>query len=145
MISLTSEYALRAMIYLAQHAAEWPISGKEIAEGAGVPPKYLSTILSSLVHAGVLESTRGKRGGFRMVRSPKATPLFEILAPFENFERRRCPFGNQRCSDDDPCVAHAEWKKVVTSMHQFLKKTMVVDVAKKLRDGDNLSIEIGKR
>ena len=38
MLSLTSEYALRAMIHLAQHVDDWPIPGKDIAEHAGIPP-----------------------------------------------------------------------------------------------------------
>ena len=129
MISLTSEYALRAMIYLAQHADRWPVSGKEVAQGAGIPAKYLSTILSNLVRDGVLESTRGKSGGFRMVKPPKLTFLIDVLAPFEQLDQGRCPFGNTRCGDDDPCLAHHRWKKVVNSFHQFLHNTTVYDIA----------------
>lgn len=133
MISLTSEYALRAMIYLAQHSDRWPVSGKEIAAGAGIPAKYLSTILSNLVRDGVLESTRGKSGGFRMVKPSTKTYLIDVLAPFEQLDQRRCPFGNAQCGDDDPCLAHERWKKVVNSFHQFLVNTTVHDIAVRRR------------
>lgn len=134
MLSLTSEYALRALIHLAQHSDAWPIPGKEIAEQTGIPAKYLSTLLSSLVRVGVLESARGKSGGFQMVRSPKETRLSEVLSPFEQFEVRRCPFGNKQCSDGDPCRAHEQWKKVILSLQDFLSRTSVYDVAMRKRE-----------
>ena len=129
MLSLTSEYALRAMIHLAQNVEDWPIPGNQIAEHAGIPPKYLSKVLGDLVRVGVLESSRGIGGGFRMVASPKEITLLEVLRPFEPFTRKRCPFGNKECGDEDPCLAHDRWKKVVEAEQGFLRKTSVQDVA----------------
>lgn len=129
MLSLTSEYALRAMIHLAQRENEWPVTGKQIAREAGIPAKYLSKILGDLVRAGVLESTRGIGGGFRMSRPAKKLSLFEVLAPFESFQVRRCPFGNKQCGDENPCLAHDRWKKVVEAELSFLQGTSVLDVA----------------
>jgi len=129
LISLTGQYALRALIYMAQNAGKWPILGKEIAHRAEIPPKYLSAILSTLVRVGVLESTRGKNGGFRMVRPPEEIMLIDALESFEQLDRRRCPFGNQECTGRDPCVAHDRWKEVVTFLEEFLKNTSIQDVA----------------
>lgn len=129
MLSLTSEYALRAMVYLAQHEADWPVTGKQIAKDAGIPPKYLSKVLGDLARAGVLEGTRGKRGGFRLVRSASEVPLLDVLAPFERFGRRRCPFGNQECGDENPCLAHDQWKRVQETFQRFLTRTSIQDVA----------------
>lgn len=129
MLSRTSEYALRALIYLANHMNDWPIPGNAIATNANIPSKYLSSVLSELVRRGVLESARGKSGGFRMVKSPKKTKLMEVLCPFEQFENRRCPFGNEICSDANPCAAHHEWSKVVAAEQNFLTNTSVQDIA----------------
>ncbi len=129
MLSRTSEYALRAMIHLAQHVDEWPIATQWIAEGAGVPAKYLAKIMGDLVRAGVLESTRGLGGGFRMARSPKEVSLLDVLTPFELFQPRRCPFGNKECGDDNPCLAHDRWKKVIETEQDFFRTTSVDDVA----------------
>lgn len=129
MLTLTSEYALRATIYLAQRADDWPIPGRVIAQQTGVPAKYLSAILRDLVRAGVLTSTRGKNGGFRMAQPPAKTMLLRVLAPFERLGPERCPFGNIHCSDGDPCLAHAEWKKVLESRMRFLGRTSVQQVA----------------
>lgn len=135
MISLTGEYALRALIYLAQHADEWPVPGRTIAKETKIPRKYLSSILGDLVRAGVLDSTPGPGGGFSMVRTPKETMLIEVLAPFEPSlgTQRSCPFGNTMCGGDDPCTGHEHWKEVQEAYSRFLEETSVHGVAFKAR------------
>lgn len=128
-LSRTSEYALRALIHLAQRVDDWPLTGKVIAEEAGIPPKYLSKVLGDLVRAGVLTSTRGLGGGFRMARPPEEISLLEVLAPFELFDLRRCPFGNKECGGKNPCLAHDQWKRVVDTEQNFFQNTSVYDVA----------------
>lgn len=129
MLSRTSQYALRALIYLTQHEDAWPISGTHIAEEIGVPAKYLSKVLGDLVRCGVLEASPGRTGGFRLSRAPERTFLIDVLTPFEHFDRRECPFGNHICSDERPCAAHDNWKKVVTAQQSFLRDTSVRDIA----------------
>lgn len=131
MLSRTSEYALRAMVCLARHVEDWPISGKRIAGETGIPPKYLSNILSTLVRAGVLTSSPGIGGGFAMVRSPRDVPLDDILKPFESIlaPSRPCPFGNEFCGDENPCAGHERWKHVKEVYAQFLQDTTIHDVS----------------
>ena len=130
MISRTGEYALRAMVYLTRHLDDWPIAGRKIAEETNIPPKYLSTILGDLVRSGVLDSTPGAGGGFRMARHPREIMLSELLTPFEPMfvSRRPCPFGNDECNDDDPCAGHEAWKQVRESYSRFLGTTSIFDV-----------------
>ncbi len=131
MISRTSEYALQAMIHLAQHVDKWPIAGRKIAEETGVPRKYLAAILRDLVRVQVLKSSPGTGGGFRLARSAKKIRLSEVFAPFEPIlaNRRPCPFGQKTCSDDDPCAGHEEWKRVRDTYGRFLEKNSIHDVA----------------
>ncbi|MEK6674936.1 MAG: Rrf2 family transcriptional regulator [Planctomycetota bacterium] len=139
MISLTGEYALRAMIFLAEHADACPIPGSRIAESAGVPRKYLSTILGDLVRSGILEGTRGRSGGFQIARPTKEIRLFDVVAPFEpiHANRRACPFGNKICSEHDPCAAHEKWKEVNAALTRFLEETTLQDFAlKRARAGN---------
>ena len=134
MLTLTSEYALRAMIYLAQHEKDQPILGKHVAQQTNIPAKYLSKVLGDLVREGILESTRGPGGGFRIVGSPKELTLFDVLRAFEQFDQKRCPFDNQECSDLNPCRAHAEWKNVIEAKERFLKENTLDDIARE-QDG----------
>ena len=133
MISVTAEYALRAMIYLSMHVDAWPIPGQRIAESAGIPRKYLSAILTDLVRSGLLEGTRGKSGGFQMTRPARDIRLSDVVAPFEpvNANRITCPFGGTICSDRDPCVVHERWKEVNAALTRFLEGTTLQDVATK--------------
>ncbi len=135
MLSLTSKYALRAMICLTQLEDEWPISGKRIAERTSVPAKYMSKILGDLTRCGILSSTRGKNGGFRMVRPSEKIVLYDVLAPFERalVAERTCPFGGLACSDESPCLGHERWKKVLQVYVSFLRRTSVRDVALRQR------------
>lgn len=133
MLMRTSQYALRALIYLAQNEDAWPIPGAQIAAETGVPTKYLSKVLGDLVRCGVLDSAPGRTGGFRLRRPAAKIRLFDVLAPFEHFERRECPFGNRVCSDTNPCGAHDSWKKVVGAQQDFLRETSLREVAKEAR------------
>lgn len=121
---------MQAMIHLARHVDEWPIAGRKIAEQTGIPRKYLSAVLGDLVRALVLESSPGMGGGFRLARPAKEIRLSEVFAPFEPIlaNRRPCPFGQEVCSDDDPCAGHDLWKKVRETYSLFLEKTSIHDV-----------------
>jgi len=136
MISVTGEYALRAMIYLTRHHDEWPISGARIAEGASIPRKYLSAILADLVRAGLLAGTRGKSGGFRLTRPAKRIRLADIVRSFKpiSSHRKTCPFGNVVCSDANPCGAHERWKGVNAAFDRFMEDTTLDDVAARIDD-----------
>lgn len=131
MLTRTSEYALRAMIHLVLHGQDGLIPGGQIATETGVPRKYLSKILADLVRAGVLEASPGKTGGFRLAVSPKKVRLIEVLTPFEPVlaDRRPCPFGNEVCSDDDPCAGHDRWTDVRDAYSRFLHETSIEDIA----------------
>ena len=96
-----------------------------------MPSKYLSRILGDLVRAGLLAGTRGKNGGYRMTRSPRAIRLHEVLDLFEpvSGNRRPCPFGNKVCNDINPCAGHSRWKVVREVYERFLHESSVYDVA----------------
>jgi len=113
LLSVTAQYALRAIVYIAAQDGKRPVLAKEIAAHTGVPTHYLSRILRDTVRAGLLESTRGVGGGFRLSRPANRIRLHEVLAPFDDIlDRSRCPFGQPRCNDDHPCGFHRHWKPI---------------------------------
>lgn len=128
----SSEYALRALVYLVQHRDRWLIPGQEIAKGVGIPARYLQKILGDLTRTGVLESSPGRAGGFRLRRPAHRIPLLDILSPFERFSTGRCPFGNAICSDRNPCRAHDQWKKVLETEQRFFREVSIDEVAEPL-------------
>ena len=94
-ISLTAEYALRAMLHLSALSADNASQTVgQIATGTRVPAGYLSKVLQSLTRAGLITSQRGLGGGFRLVKGPRATSLLEVIQAVDPIERiHTCPLG----------------------------------------------------
>ncbi len=129
MLSLTSEYALRAVLYLAAQDDGKPVKLERIAEDIGVPRNYLSKTLHQLARVGVLQSERGPTGGFRLARPADSMVLAEIVAPFDPARlARRCILGKGQCSDETPCAAHERWKTIAEPMRAFFRTTTVGDL-----------------
>lgn len=104
MISQTSEYALRAAIFLAARSNDSPASAHEIAEAVRVPVGYLQKILRMLARDGILVAQRGTNGGFSLAKVPTAVSILDILNASDTEIQRitRCPLGikghTQLCS-----------------------------------------------
>ncbi len=126
MLSQTAEYALRTVLYLAARQEDGLASVGEIAEALVVPQNYLSKTLHQLARAGVLHSSRGKHGGFRLARDASRIALAEVVAPFDGPTGARiCLLGRTACSDSDPCPAHGRWKEVSAQVSGFFRETTV--------------------
>ena len=130
MLSHTAEYALRSVLFLADRDGA-PASVEEIAEALGVPRNYLSKTLHRLAREGILHSTRGKGGGFRLGKDPEKLTLLRIVEPFDRMSgERRCLLGRPLCSDRNPCPAHNRWKAVSEQMARFFRETTVSDLVR---------------
>lgn len=131
MITTTGEYALRAMAYMAQLPQGQYVLAKEMGKELGIPPNYLSKVLQALTRQGLLESMRGRNGGFRMDRAAKDICLYEILAAVEPMKRyETCILGSKKCSDETACPIHFIWKEArgkVMSMFQNTPLTMLIE------------------
>jgi len=78
-----SEYAIFATLYIAKHDIEGPVHGRRIAETYGISNEYLLKILQRLVRARVIQSERGRRGGFRQRKPAMETTLLDIVEAIE--------------------------------------------------------------
>jgi Rrf2 family protein len=129
MLSQTAEYALRAVLTIAQEPGDAPVGAGHIASALRIPQNYLSKTLHQLARARVLESTRGKLGGFRLARPPERIPLLDVITPFDDITgRRTCLLGRPVCSDHNACPAHRRWKEVTEISAAFFRETTVADL-----------------
>lgn len=128
MLSNTAEYALRAVLHIAGHeAGTVPVA--EIAASLDLPRNYLAKILHELVGAGVLESSRGKHGGFRLARPAETISLLDVVTRFDRIsDRRECLLGRSTCSDRTACVVHHRWKDVSQQLADFFGTTTLADL-----------------
>jgi Rrf2 family protein len=126
-LSQTAEYALRTVLYLADRGE--PARADEIAQRLKVPRNYLSKTLHRLAQEGVLRSTRGKGGGFRLAIPADQLKLLRVVEPFDEISgERRCLLGRQQCSDRNPCPAHHEWRTVSEPITAFFRDRTVGDL-----------------
>lgn len=128
MLSQTAEYAIRAVLHIAEHGADRPVSVGEIAEALAVPRNYLSKTLHQLSRAGIVTSTFGPGGGFQLGPRANALTLDRIIAPFDTSGERHCLLGQARCRDSAPCPAHGRWKGIAEQIHTFFGTTTVADL-----------------
>ena len=132
MLTTTSEHALRALAHLARLPEGTTILGRELAKQASIPANYLSKILWTLGNAGIIDATRGNRGGYRLKREPGEIRLYEVV---ELFDRDRMGIacllgGGKDCDCENPCTAHAAWHDVRSAYLDFLHNKTVEDISK---------------
>lgn len=128
MLSSTAEYALRAVLYVAQRA-DGPVRVGEVAAALDLPQNYLSKILRELARSGVLVSTRGKGGGFRLAKRAAHLSLHTIVSRFDRIETRpTCLLGRARCNDRTACLVHWRWKALSDHVVRFFRDTTVAEL-----------------
>ncbi|MBJ02985.1 MAG: Rrf2 family transcriptional regulator [Planctomycetes bacterium] len=128
-ISRSSEYAIRAMTYLAQKHGQGFQLSRDIAETLGIPGPFLGKILQPLVLRGLLHSQRGRSGGFHMIHRPTEVTLFQIVDAQEHLSAtRKCLLGQAECSDERACPMHEYWDNCSESFLALLAQTTLQNV-----------------
>lgn len=90
-LSQTAEYALRAIVWLAEHPGE-PQTTQQIADGCKMPASYLSKVLQPLAKVGLVSSQRGLGGGFVLERQIESITVLDVVNAVEPVQRiRSCP------------------------------------------------------
>lgn len=79
----TAAYAVLATLHIAQHRGNGPVQGREVAEACRIPPESLLKILQHLVRGQVLQSIRGRGGGFVLRKPAERTTLLDIVQAVE--------------------------------------------------------------
>jgi Rrf2 family protein len=123
--SKSSEYAIRALTRIAQQADGHTYQlARELADELDIPAPFLGKILQSLAAAGLLESQRGRNGGFRLAHPPEEVRLTRILEVLDNIsEDRECILGQADCTDEHACPLHEFWKRTSEDFLERVRET----------------------
>ena len=131
-VNITSKgrYALRVMIDLAQHPDEGYISLKTIADRQNVSMKYLEMIVGYLKKADIVESTRGKEGGYRLSRKADEYSVGEILRCMEdNLAPVACiKEGSVDCEKAGGCLTLPMWRELDDLVNGYLDNITLDDL-----------------
>ena len=141
MISKTGLLAIDAMTVLAGWPRERYVAAGAIAGSIDAPQNYLSKLLHGMARAGLVQSQKGRRGGFRLARSPESISLLEVIRCIESRERwSGCLLGRDECTQGRrPCAVHARWCELREGYRRLLQETTIADLTR----GEGLPVESG--
>lgn len=135
-LSRTSQYAIQALIYIATQPPGEPVLNRDIAERLNVPAAYLAKILQSLCKHGLLDSFRGRLGGFCLRDGMQGTSLMHVMLLTEGPDfTKSCILGLKECSDETACPMHFKWKPVKNKIIAMMNEMCLDDLAKAVQTG----------
>ena len=134
MLSKTALHTVTALAELAEQPPGTCVGAADIALRIGAPQNYLGKLLKNLADVGLVESQKGKGGGFRLARDPAEISLLDVVDPVDHVSRwSGCFFGRDRCSHDAPCSVHHRWGRVRDAYLAFLRETTIADLTTQRR------------
>ncbi len=121
-ISTKGRYALRIMLDLAQHTDQGPVALREVSERQNITPKYMESIMSLLLRDQLVQSMRGKAGGYRLTRTPDKYNLYEILSAAEGgLAPVHCLSLNENdCPIRQSCLTIPVWEGLHKTIEDYL-------------------------
>ena len=122
MITREADYAVRAILYLAQHHNDGPASSARLAEKMGIPYRFLRKIMRRLVTNGLVLSRRGKHGGVSLARPPHAVSLLDVLNTVDphGAKLNLCLTDADSCSRKPNCATFTAMSKIQTLIDKHM-------------------------
>ena len=119
-LTAKGRYAVTAMLDLALHHDQGPVALADIAARQGISLPYLEQLFSRLRKRGLVDSTRGPGGGYRLGLEPDAIVVSDVIgAVDESVDTTRC-HGKENCHDDARCLTHDLWTDLSRRIQEFL-------------------------
>jgi Rrf2 family protein len=138
MFSKTTEYALRAVIYIAQKGSEEKKLGlAEIAKAIDSPQSFTAKILQQLTAGNkIVSSSRGPNGGFYITDKAKKLPVRSVLSIMgEDEVLEKCVLGLKRCSEVNPCPMHSQYKLIKPQLIKLFETKTIQNLADEISSG----------
>ncbi len=128
MISLTAEYALRAIVWMAGQP-DRAVGSRAIAAATLVPEGYLSKVLQALARRGLVRSSPGRNGGFVLGHKPESISVLDVVQAVDPIQRiERCPLG-RRHPGGALCPLHRALDQASALIAQAFANSSVADLA----------------
>lgn len=121
-LTTKGRYAVTAMLDLALHAQQDPVSLADISERQSISVSYLEQLFAKLRKSGLVSSVRGPGGGYQLARQGAEIFIAEIIdAVDESVDATRCA-GHGDCQQGMTCLTHELWSDLSTQIHNFLAR-----------------------
>jgi len=127
-LTTKGRYAVTAMLDLAIHYSEGPITLADISRRQGISLSYLEQLFSRLRKQGLVVSSRGPGGGYRLSRDSAEIAVADVITAIdEKVDATRCG-GLANCQDDQPCLTHELWSDLSNQIYDFLSGIKLADL-----------------
>jgi len=134
-ITRQADYAVRAMVYLAQLDPQGKASTGRIAQEKSIPPSFLAKIISQLSVAGILHTSRGAKGGVSLAKPAESISLLDVIEAIDGpILLNDCVSDMSSCKFDDSCPLKPVWCDAQKMLVDHLSKAnfaQFVEVAAK--------------
>ena len=141
MLSRACEYGTKAVICLSIASRDDRIiSIGDISRNIQTPEAFTAKVLQKLVKAGLVNSTKGKNGGFYINKDTAETlRLWDVVKVIDGDDLKyRCLLGLSNCSDANPCPVHESYKTIRTDLINFLKNTEIKILSDRVISGEGV-------
>jgi Rrf2 family protein len=137
LFSKTCEYAIKAMIFVAQKSSgDLRIGIKEIARGTDAPEHFIAKIMQDLSRRKLVHSVKGPNGGFFMDKSDLNVTLADIVKAIDGEAiYLDCVLGLKTCNEAKPCPVHFEYREIKTNLIHMIESNTIGDFKGKLDSG----------
>ncbi len=137
MISKSTEYALKTVVFLSQNLEEGKLFGKKaLAEKLELPESYLAKVLQQLAKRNIIGSIKGPQGGFYALPETLNISLLDIVDVFEGLEFfKKCGLGQEECDDENPCPIHKDYEAFRSNLKKTLENKTIRDIISDLDAG----------
>ncbi|MCG6912760.1 Rrf2 family transcriptional regulator [bacterium BMS3Abin03] len=129
-LTLTGEYAIRAMIHLASGKDDSIFRISEISSTNSIPEKFLRKIIPQLSYAGLINSQRGIGGGIKLGKPASAITPLEIIEAVEGeMALNKCLIDKEFCSNERWCTVHTLWCDAQNKLRTILSSKSIAQLA----------------
>lgn len=127
LFSTATGYALQTLAAIPEDGGYY--LARSMAKQLKLPGPYLAKILQNLVQAGILESVRGPKGGFRLAKPAHTVTVGEVVEALEGTSTLQgCVMGFSNCGPDNPCPLHHAWSQVKAQMGASMTQATIQDL-----------------
>ncbi len=131
----SSEYAIQAMLHLAENEGKGLSLVGSIAESSSIPRHFLAKLVQTLTRHHLIKSYRGRTGGIKLARPAADINLLQIVTAIDGPqpEEEMCVIGLDICSDSVACPLHNQWKHVKEDIKKALHEQTLAALAAGMR------------
>ncbi len=124
-----TDYAMRALVYLAQHHKEGPIAAKALARAQDIPDDFAYKVLQRLTKAGLTEGRMGPKGGFALAHDPRQITLLKVVEATQGpVMVRKCLLGIDVCPRRPSCQVSVKLEQLEDNLVRLLEKITLAEV-----------------